>query len=534
MSDLSRGLARLASSAPAYETAEGYYKGTVKEFFASEAIRRKLDRADAHFRLQFSAVVVDARIDRIKIASITVPGNDALTKTLNASFVEANDLDADLEDFFRQAAFFGDYYMTVWEGEGDVDEDGNGIITSVDVFGNSPLSTAIVYSRENSRKALFGIKVWEADDSSGKKPRYRANLYYRDRTEQYITAEGKKGDDADDYEPYVDEDDEDSDDGGVIDNPYNKLPIFHFRQGGKPYGVPVHFRTYGAQDAVNKLTTTHMSTVDYTGFPQRYALLDSETEADEGDDWVDFETSGVQSTDTRESVDLVKKKSKLKSGPGETWWLEGVKSVGQFDAAGHEPFLEPIKFHVQAMSVLGRTPLDEFKLGDVGEAPSGESRRRADAPLVNSVEAMKRSYGQTVENAASFALEILGHPDVKVEVKWTPSELSSGEEDWKVIGLKLEHGVPLRVALEEAGYAAELIEDWYPDDGPALSPSQLVLIGQALGSLGQGVTLGAVTLDDIIAAIPNFFGDDRPEAGAVRLAPTAEVEVPVVPGNEDQ
>lgn len=519
MSDLQRGLEALANSAEAYKEAESYYTGTVDEFFSSAKIAAALRRGGGKnsFRLTFSAIPVDARVDRIEVGSITAPKRPELDAVIAERIVEPNDLDQDLDDYFRKAAMFGDYYMLVWEGDEDEDDDesGESTVTSVEIFANSPLAMRTIYSRENNRHALFTIKVWETDDSTKDEPKWRANLYYRDRIEEYVSKKGMK-DSTDDsaWDELYEFDDEGNviEDSWPIPNPYGKLPAFHFRQGGKPYGEPVHKRAWGAQDAINKLNTSHMGTIDFQVFPQRYALIDGESEgADTGDDFIEFDTSGVGVGDPESTpvTDVTKAKSKLKSGPGETWWLEGVKSVGQWAAADGKAFMEPEVFQIRAMSVLAKTPLYEFDT--TGAAPSGESRRRADAPLSKSVRAMERGYGQTLENAVSFGLLILGYADVKVEVKFKTNELVTAKEDWDVIAIKLSSGVPLRQVLNEAGYDDTEIETWYPLGLPALAPATIVELAGALSSLGQAVTLQSVTNEDVRAALPMFFADDRAE-----------------------
>lgn len=492
MSDLSEGLKALANSAPAYSAAEHYYTGTVGEYFSSAKIATAAGKAGSSFRLNFSAIAVDARVDRMEVASLSVPGDEKLSEILRAVVYEANELDVDLPHFIRRACMFGDYYLLVWPGADD-----EGLEHGVDIYGNSPLNMRVMYDVENTRRARYAVKAWEGADG-----RARATLYYRDRVEEYILKAGvKKATEAKDFEPYLGPD-ADNPEEWPIANPYGRLPVFHLRPGGKPYGVPVHARTYGAQDAINKLTSTHMSAIDYAGWPLRYALLDDGAETVEGvDDFIEFDTSGVVDGDKElKSSDLVRKNSNLKTGPAETWFLSGVKSVGQFETAEGAVFLEPLEFQVRAMARLSGTPLYEFDLE--GNAPSGESRRRAEGPLMASLKNLKRSLGQPIEAAASFGLEILGHPGQVVVLKWAPSEIASARDDWETIGLRVEHGVPLRVALAEAGYTEDEILEWYPEGEPAISPALLAKLGGSLVQFSQAVTLGTATADTLVAAFP--------------------------------
>lgn len=523
VADLARGLKELAASEDAYRSAEGYYSGTTSEFFANRAIERALSGAgSSKFRMPLAAKAVDIPIDMIQVLSVTTDAGEAVTKVLRDRVWDRNDLDSDLVEVFRSAGKLGDFYVTIWpeatddeaddetEGEAEVD----GPTEYIEVFLNSPLVMRAIYSRENSRRCLFFVKVWEADetDETGK-PRWRANLYYRDRIEQYISAKAAKGrpGEAKDFEVYGDGDDERG--AGVIDNEWDTFPCFHFRQGSKPYGTPLHSRAFGTQDALTKLNTTHMSTVDFIGYPQRYALMDAESEDDSADDdFFEFETSGVANvTNPTGPVEVTRKKSKLKSGPGETWWLEGVKSVGQFDPPTSQPFIEGMKFQAKAMALLTDLPGSDFDLEGGGEVPSGESRRVARAGLRSKVMALIGQYRPVTESMLSLALEMIGYPGVTVSLSFAPLDTMSGKDDWETIETKIKNGVPLRDALSEAGYADEKIEEWYPKGTPAVALSQATLIAAFLASVGQATTLGTANAEDVRNMLGAFLSAVAPE-----------------------
>lgn len=527
--DLTRGLNELANSREAYEAADGYYTGKVEEFFANKSIERSLAGAGkTKFRLPFAAKAVDIPIDLIKVTGVTTDAGDAVAEALRTRVWDHNDLDSDILDAFRAAGKYGDYYLTIWpeldedddedetDGEGDVEGQ---VRSFVEVFMNSPLHMRAIYSRENSRRILFFLKVWESDetDTSGA-ARWRVNLYYRDRIEQFISKRGakdrpSKGDDFVAYpEDVVDEEGEDS---SIIPNEWGRFPCFHLRQGSKPHGTPLHSRAYGAQDAITKLNTTHLSTVDYIGYPQRYAILDSDAEGEGDDDFIEFETTGSPNVvDPTSKVDVTRKRSKLRSGPGETWWLEGVKSVGQFETAGSEPFIDPIKFQTRAMALLTDLPASEFDLEGGGEVPSGESRRQARAGLRSKVESLISAYRPTVEAMLSLAAEMIGYPGVTVNLAFAPLDAMTGKDDWDTIETKTKNGVPLRQALSEAGYSEEQVLKWYPIEQGAPEPvslAQATSLFAAIASAGQAVTLGVAGAGDVRGPLGRYLSGVAPE-----------------------
>lgn len=523
--DLARGLKELANSRPAYEEAEGYYSGSVKEYFSNRAIENALSgQGSKRFRLPLAAKAVDIPIDMLEVIAVTATGGDVVTEALRTRIWDHNDLDADLVEAFRGSAKLGDFYVTIWpeteeDATDDDTEDGEDAMVDgaryVEVFLNSPLTMRAVYSRENSRRCLFFIKVWRSDEDDAQgNPRWRVNLYYRDRIEQWVSVKGSKGipSDAKDFEPHGDTD-EGSDESWSIENEYGRFPCFHFRQGGKPYGVPLHQRAYGPQDALTKMNGTMMSTVDFIGYPQRYALVDADAEDDSADDdFYEFETSGVANvSDPTSHVNVTKKKSRLKSGPGETWWLEGVKEVGQFETADSAPFIEGMKFQAKAMALLTDLDRSDFDLDGSGQAPSGESRRIARAGLHAKVRSLIGQYKPVAESMLEFALEMIGYPDQKVSLTFAPLDTMTGLDDWAMIEKKVSTGVPLRVALSEAGYADEKIEEWYPDDEPAVSLGQAKDVAAVLASLGQAVSLGSASNADVLALLRQFLPQGRPE-----------------------
>src|SRR5207245_1963593 len=95
-----------------------------------------------------------------------------------------------------------------------------------------------------------------------------------------------------DFEPYSDPDDDgdndypgsgrDSDADEVLGpqwpmpNPYGQIPAFHLRTD-LDYGKPVHRNAFALQDAISKLIEMQMVTVEFSGYPQRYAIQEADS-----------------------------------------------------------------------------------------------------------------------------------------------------------------------------------------------------------------------------------------------------------------
>ena len=467
MSDLISGLAALNESLPAYLEAKTFYDGKANEKFTSNALAKALGSSSSTFHFNYSRIVVESRLNRMEVSSVLT--EDGSGDEILADIWSRNSLDQEVQDALEAALVFGDSYLIGWEGE-----DG------IDVFYNDPLSTRVFYDVENPRKKSYALKRW----MDGEK--LRVNLYYPDRIEKYISKGKPTSTPKDnDFEAFYDE----GSDAWPIVNESGRIPVFHLRTA-RMYGTPEHAQSYGPQNAINKLLDTQISAIDFATAPQRYFLEDPA--ANDG-------VNPISDFGIAPDTDDVEQVSNLKAGPGGVWSLKGVKEVGQFDAPNPDSFVVPFKTFVESMSTVTSTPMHAF---NVGALPSGESLRAAEAPLNKRVESLELLFGGVLSDLHEFALSFYGVA-AKVLVKWAPVATYDDAEMWASVKSKTEAGVPLRIALMEAGYTDEQVTEWYPDG--ATQPrtvEQLVKFGDALQKMSAAVTLGLITKEEARAALP--------------------------------
>lgn len=507
MSDCTEGFLALSEAEPGYKEAHDYYSGEVAEVFTSPTLKRALRKSGDRFKMNVIKSVPDAVADRLEVMSARVtaeagetgvgtsptekPSKSPAQVALDR-IIETNSLAFEMPTVFHRASEFGDAFVMVWPGETD-DEEGEAE-TPVVVNYLSPLTCRIVYDRDNPRVKRYAVHAWQ--EKRGTQSVWRMNLLYSDRVERWETKPNAKPEEPGAWtESLSDESDPDS---WTAENPYGKVPVFHFRNG-TPYGAPEHLNGYGAQDAVNKIVIAHMSTIDFHIAPQRYALADG---TDDDGDADEFDI-GADLDDAEEATSVEEREARkaLKSGAGEVWWLKGVKSVGQFEAADADTFTKPASFYLRMMAQMTKTPLD--MLDDSGDEPSGESRRRKDAPLTNKVRDRQRMYGATAEDMYAFALEVAGFPGKRVVVHFAPAEVVSDAEGWSTIKAKIEAGVPVRQALAEAGYTTEQIDAWFPEgEENNLRVADLVAVADVLQKLGAAVALDILTAAEARALLP--------------------------------
>ena len=514
--DLMEGLQALANSLPDYHRAEMYYEATNPEFFASIRLRRALERTGITFRFNLAKTPVDVMSDRLEINAVTVQDDDEADQILQKIW-ERNLMDLESTNIHRRAGEFGDAYLIVWPSDEadedtpdmqpeDADDEEQLDFQQVDIFYNSPKTTRIVYDTENPLRKKFAVKKWTMPAQLGikAKPPTRVNLYYPDRIEKYVTTPNSKGNNRRDWIQFRD----DGDEGWPVANPFNEIPVFHFRTG-MPYGDPEHRPAYGPQDAINKLIITHAATIDYYGFPQRYLLSDAQHGSDEladfdtEDDINRFEDTGHDST--------------LRSGPGEVWWLNGVRQAGQFNPPDPAVFLQPLEVYIRMMAQVTNTPLHYFDPQTYTRLPpSGESIRAAEVPLLKRVRRRQLLYGRGWTQVRAFALKVATWDDdaqtgritrPNTIIRWTPGATIDDTAGWQMMQLKKNIGVPPRQILLETGYEEDQVDSWLPYQGDDLQQRVQILtqVATAAQALGTAANLGVLDPEQVNKIITDIL-----------------------------
>lgn len=526
--DLLTGIESLDEAEPELIRAKEFFEGTSPEYFSSRRVASRLSTQSGQFRINVARKAVTAVTDRLEIASVVVEGNEAATKKL-AEIMTDNDMALEGPIVHTKTCEFGDDYVFLAEG----DDDG-----TVAIDRSGALTTRIVYDPESPRKPLFAIKSWWIGPSATK--RRRANIYYPEtdpggcRVEKFITQAGggSASSAAENWQRYTEggrppsrgdavqlsgpvtasvnpssvigttstEDDDEAIEPWPL--PLDRFPVYHFRTD-RPYGMPLHFGAYGAQSGISKLVITMMSTVDQHGYPIRWALTDGKAAGDDADDddFGDF----MDEIPTGNPRDKDQGVSKLRSGPGQMWWLDGVDRTGQYDAANMDAFLKPADWLLRMMATATDVPLHFYDPG--GDQPSGDSRRQSEGTLTKKVDQLILSLAGTWEKLYADALAMVGFPGMKVRVDFAPTESVDDLEGWQTTSAKIAAGVPVRQALIEAGYRAEQVDDWLKNSDEqdlAHRIAQLAALGAAARDLGTGVTLGVLDQATVAAILSGF------------------------------
>ncbi|GAA4992595.1 hypothetical protein WHI96_07995 [Pseudonocardia tropica] len=514
--DLEKGLAELDKATPAYEKAAQFFDGKRDEVFASPKLRRLMRRLGINLTFNFAKTPVNAVVERLEISSITSTA-DGVTAKLSDIW-RHNELDVEAPGIHRKAGEFGDGYVMVWPEDDEtevLDESAEekGGYTRVGIYWNDPTTCRVFYDPEVPRKKHHAIKRWQLADK-----RWRVDLLYPHTIERYISKPGSKAESSTDFVPYVVDFEIDEETEQVVEiwpaeNPFGEIPVFHFRND-RPYGEPEHAGFYGPQDAITKLIVSHMSGVDYQSLPQRYALVDPDSDsgeaADLDEDDFDFE---LDPTADQNQASKGQGTSQFTSEPGSLWYMQGVKGVGQFETADPDTFLRPMERYLRFGAQICSTPLRFFDY-ETSRMPSGASQTQADRPFVKKIRNRQLSYGGTWQDVFVFALKILGVEDVEVMVNWAPAETVDDEAGWNVVAAKIANGVPTKQALMEAGYTDDQVKEFLGGQTETLAErlAHLKQVAEVAGQLKSAVDEGLLTQEQVAEMIATALGNDRDAA----------------------
>jgi hypothetical protein len=515
--DLIAGYTELVKEQTKVGRAEKFYDGRVGNEFSSPRIRRLLAKVGIEDveDINYAHIPVDTIANRLRVNSVTamtVPKDPNAEPTESQDAAQAltklrerNQLDFEEPGAFLETCKHGDGYILVWPVRDEA-----GAVVDVDIRFNSANNVRIVYDEEDPLKKKFTIKSWKYDEG-----RVRANLFYDDRIERWVTEAEKDPKDPKSWVHFdgaadpnaTDVEEATSKDGWSLPNEWDENPWFHLRTA-RPYGRPEHKNAYGPQQLINKLVTAHAASIDFQSFPQRYALTDPKA-----DNVQAAFGNPLRPFDEVEDPEDEDNATTLRADPAAVWQLV-AKAVGQFDPADPQVFMKPFDRYVQAMAEVCETPLYRFG-SSFAQTPSGEALRVANAPVDAKIEARQDAFGAAEADAYTLALKMLGITDVQVQVKWAPAQVVTDAEGWGVVEMKQRNGVPQKVALMETGYTSEQIDGWLEDMQDAIGlEKRLEMLGSfssSAQSLGAAASLGVLTDDQVQLVLISLLGDMLPE-----------------------
>jgi len=301
---------------------------------------------------------------------------------------------------------------------------------------------AILYDEIDPREKVVALKWWIDYHADTEKSWVRANLYFDDRIERYIT-QAERDVFEEDFDKYIEYTEE-----GEFSTAHKvgEVPMFQFSPGydlTAGLGRSDLADATGLIDTINKTLLDMLVSSEYTAAPQRWA-------------------TGVEvplDPQTGEPMQT------YRSGADRLWTAPSEDArFGQFTPGDLSNYSSAVDTLVEHLSFVTRTP--SYSLMKEVQYPSGEALRSAEAPLRSRVSDHQDAFGQVwieIMAAALFldGVEVELEDQVELEPDWLPvnAPYATAEllAELKVKGEVL--GVPEEMLWREAGYTAEDIAE---------------------------------------------------------------------------
>lgn len=417
--DLQIAVTHLTAKKPPYDQKWNYYDGRQDLKYSSSKLKEIFHGLDANFTENWCAVVVDSVLDRLQLRDLTVPDDEAATKTLRA-LREQSGLVDDEDAIHESLCVVGEAFVLAWADEA----------TGVQAFHNDARLCHAEYDSANPRRLRFAAKWW---DESGVK---RLNLYYPDRIEYYATKrEFKQGEMPDEraFQPWGDE--------PAALNPFGVIPLFHFRSSQrKP--VSQLDNVLPVQDMLNQLTAAMMVAAEFGAFPQRYVISES----------------GI---------------ANLQNNPNAIWDLVAAgkdmqaTQAGQFAATDLNNYLVALNKLAADIGIISRTPRHYFYAQ--GGDPSGEALIAMEAPLNRKVVRLQGAFSPAWRDLGAFLLLLAGEPmpSQRIWVNYEPPQTVQPMTDAQIVQTLAQAGMPLQTILRDRGWTDADLQEMADDERAA-------------------------------------------------------------------
>lgn len=371
----------LSSELVAFNKYRDYYAGDQTLVFGTDKFKSTFGDAFTGFRDNWCAPVVHAIENKLRLQGFRFLNDDTeedpeiLTQVWDA--FRANDIDEQQLDLHNGALVEGRSYVILWPDPE----------LGVRLDWNPAQMVRVRYSDDDPRKPIWAAKRWRTPEGA-----VYVTLYFPDRIEKYL-------------QPGLDKDTS-ADVSGVratvpslgptsslqprrvpgepwpLPNPFGEVPVVEF---WNPNGSEIK-DVIPQQDALNKVLLDQLITSEFQAF--RQLLIHTANDAPEGG-WV--------------------------SGPGEVWHFKPQLGpddkaypfqVEQTATADPGLYVAVVEMYLQHIALTSGTPVRYFfqsSRGGRGDAPSGESLRVEDQPLIDKVLARQARFGNSWYRVARLA-----------------------------------------------------------------------------------------------------------------------------------
>lgn len=457
-----RGLASLKEASDDYIKAEDYYTGEVKEIFGNSTVARHLAKTSEGFEIRFSALPVDAVLDRLEVSAIKVPDAESAEEQV-AKIRRANRLDIAENEIHKNVCVYGDAYVLAIGVDADDESETKAIREcGVKVSLQSVFTTRAVYDDDTSDPA-FVIRTFQVGEYKFVEVWYPDGTGARYQSKNKSLPEDSYSLDENDWHLYVEEGLEVPDGGtpGVIDLGVPGLPITHFRNAF-PYGKPEHIEAYGPQNHINKYLASATAVSTSLVYPQRYGIIEPRVATQVA------QSNGYNDPDDEpEDIDpLFSQAEGQTDNPAYVQIYEGFKALGSWETAEPDKFLGPIKYFLDWMYDVTSTP---NPAASTGSNLSGVSRQTLDQRFTKKVEKRQLWIGGYWGDVWVYALSLVSVTVEDAVIEWSPAGIATDKETIDTLISKRNAGVPDSQILSEMGYTQDQVKEFLEEKSDEIS-----------------------------------------------------------------
>ncbi|EIW20722.1 MULTISPECIES: phage portal protein [Pelosinus] len=379
-----------------YDKCQDYYEGNqplkVPEKY------KKIIETEYNIKANYCKPIIEAPVSRLKVEGIKC--EDKVVNKFLTDIWDNNRMDAKSIKFHRNAVKKGDSFAQVWPKF----IHGTDKPIGYEIKFLRPDIVFPMYQSDDDESLAWVKKQWLTFDLDGL-PMARKDIFYHDRIERYVATVSHymgalslggyamlqwQGYNQDGFEP-------------ILKNPYGIIPIVHFknREDDCPFGTTELEDAFTLQDGINKLIIDLMRTSDFQAFKQRYI-----SGADEDSFEIDEKTG----------------KRTVQSNPGDVWLLPEESKVGDLEAADPKGILESIDKLIDLLAEVTRTPRNILQ-DSAGSASSGFALQKVEQPLIDKVQEMQISFGNSYEDINKILMTMgIHHKEIakieKTETIW--------------------------------------------------------------------------------------------------------------------
>jgi hypothetical protein len=411
--DVSVAYNALSRKKTAYDLLWSYYEGDHPLVYSTERLQKAFRSINARFSENWCAVIVDSVLERLNLKAFLVPNDQNATDLLNYEW-QRTEMALDADDTHLGALVTGESFVIVWRDAPD---------QPIEAYYNDPRLCYVQYDPESPRIKRWASKWWTETDG-----RYHLTMYYPDRLCHYKSSSKEMPSSANGFKL---EDEE--------LNPYEMIPVFHFRTNRRTIKGELNKALIEQQDAINKLLADMMISAEYGAFKQRWIISNSDAGG-------------------------------LKNAPDEIWELPAgdgrtqPTTVGEFTVTELKNYTDAIDRMANAMGVISRTPKHYFYAQ--GGDPSGEALLAMEAPLNHKVERYVERYSSTWKQVANFILTLSGYsiPDLNSIIPvFTKPQTTQPRTQAEIRQMNVNAGIPLITTLRNEGWTDQELDKMAAD-----------------------------------------------------------------------